>query len=615
MAERVGSRWRRRVSCRVGRFGACRSPFRAAGTTPARDRGRLVHGLLMAFGGCVWAAALPPATAQAPSAAEEARATGPGTIEQGYRRLAPGVLTEIPAHKSLDESVQRLDLPTIAGVQVRDWKPTDTPAIETLRGRTAGGYASSRGIWCLDFAFLPPRLIDVELPDLSAAPNPPDGQAGALRSRATRLWYLVYRVRNAPGGRVRIEGREEGVEEQPLEVVETPVVFRPLFILETREPLDESEGLAAYRGYADQVVPGAAEVIRRREGAGPTLYDSASIAAKPLAVGEERWGVATWEGIDPRIDFFSILVRGLTNRLAYRPGLAADLPQTALECLELDFRRRGDAEDLDDQEVMVGYQGLFERVALGTALVDAANRVRNTRARPTQALRTLGLDWKDLLSPDRPERESLQPGPQPERGVLARAVARLVAQAGLEPRRAAARDLLGDGGPALLEAVAGELLRAVAAGGEGRAAAGSPASASVVAVLDAGRVAADPLAGLAEALAALDALDANEQRLAAERELFGKEFVRLRMLEQAVLAARTVAVLESLGFVLRPFSTLEPRAAFAEVSQLLETEPGERDTPAILRGLFGPEGIWIYRRAVGSHEGIDHRWVFRYESG
>jgi hypothetical protein len=41
------------------------------------------------------------------------------------------------------------------------------------------------------------------------------------------------------------------------------------------------------------------------------------------AIGEietdaERWGVAIWEDIDPRIDFFTIFVRGLTNSMRWR---------------------------------------------------------------------------------------------------------------------------------------------------------------------------------------------------------------------------------------------------------------------------------------------------------
>ena len=34
------------------------------------------------------------------------------------------------------------------------------------------------------------------------------------------------------------------------------------------------------------------------------------------------WGVATWEYVDPRMDFFSIYVKGLTNayRFADPPG-------------------------------------------------------------------------------------------------------------------------------------------------------------------------------------------------------------------------------------------------------------------------------------------------------
>ncbi|MFM8579411.1 MAG: hypothetical protein ACKOCN_11535 [Planctomycetaceae bacterium] len=532
--------------------------------------------------------------------------------ERGYRRLAPGVLTEIPAHKSLDESLQRLDLPSISGKKPRDWKPADVPPMTTLKGLTAAGYVSSRGVWCLDFAFMPPRLIDAEVPNLSQG-SPPAPQAEGtddprpleLRNRLTRLWYLVYRVKNVAGRRVRIEGREEGADGQPLETFEKPVSFMPLFIFETREALDELEGIAAYRAYADQVIPGAAEAIRKREGPGPKLHDSASIAVEPLEVGEERWGVATWEGIDPRIDFFSILVRGLTNRLEYRPGDAKKLPETALECLVMDFRRSGDPLDLDDQEVMVGYEGLFERVSLGTTLVDAANRVRNTRARPREALNTLALEWSDLLTPERSERDSLEPGVQLERGVLATVVARIAAQPTLETRGAVTRARLGDESQKVLETVTAALVQNVTGNGG--------QTAFDLEGVDTRTIAADPLKGLAGVLAALDGIEPIQSRTEMEQKLFGREVSRVRILQRAVLAARTVAVLESVGFLLKPFSTLSPQEAFSEVSRRLETEPGKRDTPAILRGLFGPEGPWMYRDAIRSHEGIDHRWVFRYE--
>ena len=74
------------------------------------------------------------------------------------------------------------------------------------------------------------------------------------------------------------------------------------------------------------------------------------------------WGVATWVDIDPRIDFFSIYISGLTN--AYRwtdpPGAfkAGDPPATGRKfthkTLQLNFWRPGDEFRLLEDEIMLG---------------------------------------------------------------------------------------------------------------------------------------------------------------------------------------------------------------------------------------------------------------------
>ncbi len=74
------------------------------------------------------------------------------------------------------------------------------------------------------------------------------------------------------------------------------------------------------------------------------------------------WGVATWVGIDPRIDFFSIYINGLTN--AYRwtdpPGAfkAGDPPGTGRQykhkTLQLNFWRPGDEFALLEDEIHIG---------------------------------------------------------------------------------------------------------------------------------------------------------------------------------------------------------------------------------------------------------------------
>ncbi len=55
--------------------------------------------------------------------------------------------------------------------------------------------------------------------------------------------------------------------------------------------------------------------IQLREGHNQKLLTIVRMC-RDIAVGETRWGVATWEDIDPKIVRFSVYVVGLTN--AYR---------------------------------------------------------------------------------------------------------------------------------------------------------------------------------------------------------------------------------------------------------------------------------------------------------
>ena len=249
----------------------------------------------------------------------------------------------IPADASLDDTLRRGPLVEI------------TEGNSRWRGRPSGPPPTRpswnwprrleypRDIWCLEFAFKPPRRIDVDIPT--------DGR----RMRRATVWYLVYRVKNV-GGRRLLPGQDDEGKPDPaqraVETFEKPVRFLPHFVLESREGLTADEGLIAYRAYLDRLVPSAMDAIRLREDPARQLLDSAAMAASDIQPGEERWGVAIWEAVDPRIDYFSIYVRGLTNAIQLaaaaggpnrprRSARAVDVEQT-LESLRLDFWRPGD---------------------------------------------------------------------------------------------------------------------------------------------------------------------------------------------------------------------------------------------------------------------------------
>jgi hypothetical protein len=74
------------------------------------------------------------------------------------------------------------------------------------------------------------------------------------------------------------------------------------------------------------------------------------------------WGVATWADVDPRIDFFSVYVGGLTNAYrwedaagGYKPG---DPPgrgrEFARKMLQLNFWRPGDELFQSEHEFRYG---------------------------------------------------------------------------------------------------------------------------------------------------------------------------------------------------------------------------------------------------------------------
>jgi hypothetical protein len=109
--------------------------------------------------------------------------------------------------------------------------------------------------------------------------------------------------------------------------------------------------------YQESILPSAVERIRQRELPNETLHDSVTIgrvSLKPTSEPEEGkvWGVATWINVDPRTDYFSVFVQGLTN--GYRLVDAAGNQQRHQRTLRLNFWRPGDAIDPDADSIQFG---------------------------------------------------------------------------------------------------------------------------------------------------------------------------------------------------------------------------------------------------------------------
>jgi hypothetical protein len=289
--------------------------------------------------------------------------------------LAPGILTVIPPAPEAEETFAG-PLPLVeiaANIPDLEYTPNFGGKSQTIFERAK--LATLRhDVWVLEFAFKPMRLIEVDVPQ-------PTG-----RMQRKLIWYLVYRVKNN-GGHLAVKAEktlfQDTVEQttykteevteltQPVsgqdgQTVDQPVSLRffPQFVLESKE-FDKA--------YLDRVIPAAMQPILDREFPPQSrprdfvLHDSLTISSVDIPLSEENvdrgvWGVATWEDVDPRIDYFSVYVQGLTNAQkfvdpagAYKQGDPPGTGRTfARKTLQLNFWRPGDTVEQKEEEINFG---------------------------------------------------------------------------------------------------------------------------------------------------------------------------------------------------------------------------------------------------------------------
>jgi hypothetical protein len=266
------------------------------------------------------------------------------------RQLAPGVMTTITPDFAPEDTVSAHDVVEVRANPALQWSPDFLSQSETLFGM-AEKARFRRDIECLEFSFKPLRMIEVELPTAT----------GTIERKP--VWYLVYRVRNT-GKVLRPVADEDGVYTAQM-AQGGPVQFFPQFVLESHDR--QANGQRVSKAYLDRVLPAAVAAISQRETPGTMLLDSVQISEQPIPVSGDRidrgvWGVATWTDVDPRIDFFSVYVGGLTNAYrwadtpnAYKPG---DPPgkgrRFARKTLQLNFWRPGDELTPNEREFRYG---------------------------------------------------------------------------------------------------------------------------------------------------------------------------------------------------------------------------------------------------------------------
>jgi hypothetical protein len=290
-------------------------------------------------------------------AAGNARAQDPATTPGAARaqepvrsestQFAPGVVSVISPAPHPDETFSGPETlkslieahPEIewGAPQFVDGRPNYDPRTRTLV-EMARQVIYRREIYCFEFAFKPLRQIYIDVPQ----PN------GRLARKL--VWYMVYRLRYT-GGDLRPAADEVGGKKLYKRMESVSYDSRrafPMFVLE-----DHTTG----KQYLDRILPTAKDKIAAREQITAPLHDSIEITTVDIPRSSDEaapgvWGVATWEDVDPNIDFLSIFVYGLTN--AFRQdGEGDDAPYTK-KALQLNFYRPGDAIRQTEDRVRFG---------------------------------------------------------------------------------------------------------------------------------------------------------------------------------------------------------------------------------------------------------------------
>jgi hypothetical protein len=119
-----------------------------------------------------------------------------------------------------------------------------------------------------------------------------------------------------------------------------------------------SDGELHHKATLDSFLPQVAKAIQQREDPNLKLLDQVEIqsAEIPLATTDGDpgvWGVAIWQNVDPRLDFISVYVSGITN--AYRIDINSAGDQTLRhKALKLNYWRIGDAVEKPKDKIIYG---------------------------------------------------------------------------------------------------------------------------------------------------------------------------------------------------------------------------------------------------------------------
>lgn len=251
------------------------------------------------------------------------------------RKLAAHALKVIePNLEWGDTSLGPVDLAMASDPDLA-WTPNYAPTSDTLAYKSTQ-LVFRNEIYCLEFAFKPVRMIEVN---------------GRL------VWYMLYRVRYTGGDMRPVPEPDKYQNEvfgKPQGISAEWVRFLPTFKLDT---------LGRGRSYLDRPDARAKQVIAAEERVGAPIYDSLDFQNMKIKLSTPTednavWGVATWQDVDAETDFFSVHVRGLTN--AQKMENAGGEIKYLQKILVLHFFRPGDRFDELEDTIRYGMPALVD---------------------------------------------------------------------------------------------------------------------------------------------------------------------------------------------------------------------------------------------------------------